>query len=116
MALEAIFYDSFSKLDDRRFRLRIDPNSGNDDSTEPEGPPPLFVEILLPDGYPQVIPEFDINNLNNMKYSEAVKQGILEGLHPQALNQTRENVLQPCRMVEGKPTRILSSEESSCRS
>jgi len=84
MALEAIFYDSFSKIDDRRFRLRIDPNPGNDDSSDPEGPTPLFLEILLPDGYPQVIPQFDVNNLNNMNYSEAAKQAILEGLHSQA--------------------------------
>merc|ERR1711915_597046 len=83
MALEAIFYDSFSKIDDRRFRLRIDPNSGNDDTSDPGGPPALFLEILLPDGYPQVIPEFDISNLNNMNYSEAAKRAILEGLHSQ---------------------------------
>jgi len=92
MALEAIFYDSFSKIDDRRFRLRIDPNPGNDDSSDPEGPTPLFLEILLPDAYPQVIPQFDVNNLNNMNYSEAAKQAILEGLHSQASNQTGENM------------------------
>eukprot|EP01018_Ginkgo_biloba_P025408 Gb_12118 [translate_table: standard] len=92
MALEAIFYDSFFKIDNNRFRLRIDPNLDNDDNNDPEGPPPLFLEILLPDGYPQIIPEFDIGNLNNIKYSDPAKKAILEGLHDQASNQVGENM------------------------
>ncbi|XP_057863954.2 uncharacterized protein LOC131071977 [Cryptomeria japonica] len=87
MALESIFYDSFSKIDDHRFRLRIDP-----DQNDAGAPPPLFLEISLPEGYPQAIPQFDLNNLNNIKYSEPAKKAILEGLHDQALSQAGENM------------------------
>ncbi|KAH9312938.1 hypothetical protein KI387_027973, partial [Taxus chinensis] len=87
MALESIFYDSFSKIDDRSFRLRIDP-----DQNDAEAPPPLFLEISLPDGYPKDIPQFDLNNLNNNKYSETAKKAILEGLHDQASSQEGENM------------------------
>uniref|UniRef100_A0A0D6R961 RWD domain-containing protein n=1 Tax=Araucaria cunninghamii TaxID=56994 RepID=A0A0D6R961_ARACU len=89
MALESIFYDSFSKINDHSFRLRIDPDP---EVNKDEGPPPLFLEISLPDGYPQAIPQFDLSNLNNTNYSEPAKKAILQGLHDQASSQTGENM------------------------
>lgn len=77
MALEAIFYDSYSKINDNSFRIRIDSD------VEEDAPPAFFLEFQLPKGYPDEIPKFDLSNINNSKYPEAVKAAILEGLHEQ---------------------------------
>lgn len=85
-ALEAIFYDSYSKISDNTFRVRIDP-----DVEEAEGvdvPPPLFLEFVLPEGYPETLPKFDLSNLNNAKYPEQVKSAMLEGLQQQVCNSS----------------------------
>ncbi len=79
MALESIFYDSYSKLSDNRFRIRIDPDV-EDEGGGGDLPPPLFLEVLLPEGYPETLPQFDVSNINNRKYPESVKSAIVEGL------------------------------------
>ncbi len=79
MALESIFYDSYSKLSDNRFRIRIDPDV-EDEGGGGDLPPPLFLEVLLPEGYPETLPQFDLSNINNRKYPESVKSAIVEGL------------------------------------
>lgn len=78
-ALEAIFYDCYSKISDNSFRVRIDPDVQEGE----DAPPAFFLEFLLPEGYPDVIPKFDLSNINNSKYPEAVKAAILEGLQAQ---------------------------------
>lgn len=80
-ALEAIFYDSYSKISENSFRVRIDPDVEEEEGTDV--PPPLFLEFLLPEGYPQIIPKFDLSNLNNSNYPDVVKASILEGLQAQ---------------------------------
>ncbi|XP_024374894.1 uncharacterized protein [Physcomitrium patens] len=86
MALEAIFYDSYSKINDNSFRIRIDSD------VEEDAPPAFFLEFQLPKGYPDEIPKFDLSNINNSKYPEAVKAAILEGLHEQAEEQKGESM------------------------
>jgi hypothetical protein len=80
-ALEAIFYDCYSKISDNSFRVRIDPDV--QEGEDADAPPAFFLEFLLPEGYPDVIPKFDLSNINNSKYPEAVKAAILEGLQAQ---------------------------------
>lgn len=86
MALEAIFYDSFSRISDNRFRVRIDPAEDQDTGADSASvPPPLFLEVALLEGYPNVPPEFDLSNLNNSNYPEIVKKRIMDGLLQQVL-------------------------------
>jgi len=89
-ALEAIYYDSYSKISDSSFRVRIDPDVEEEDGSD--APPAFFLEFLLPQGYPDVIPKFDLSNINNSKYPEAVKAAILEGLQAQAEEQKGESM------------------------
>lgn len=89
-ALEAIFYDSYSKISENSFRVRIDPDVEEEEGTDV--PPPLFLEFLLPEGYPQIIPKFDLSNLNNSNYPDVVKASILEGLQAQAEEQKGESM------------------------
>lgn len=89
-ALEAIYYDSYSKISDNSFRVRIDPDVEEGDGSD--APPAFFLEFLLPHGYPDVIPKFDLSNINNSKYPEAVKAAILEGLQAQAEEQKGESM------------------------
>ncbi|KAG0615113.1 hypothetical protein M758_5G015300 [Ceratodon purpureus] len=89
-ALEAIFYDCYSKISDNSFRVRIDPDVEEGDGTD--AAPAFFLEFLLPEGYPDVIPTFDLSNINNSKYPEAVKAAILEGLQAQAEEQKGESM------------------------
>ncbi|BBN07097.1 hypothetical protein MPTK1_4g00980 [Marchantia polymorpha subsp. ruderalis] len=90
LALESIFYDSYSKINDHRFRLRIDPSV--DEGDEANSPPPLFLDIELPSGYPDKVPEFDLANINNSKYPDFVKKAIIEGLQQQASEQLGESM------------------------
>jgi hypothetical protein len=84
LALESIFYDSYSKISDNKFRLRIDPPEGEGD--EANLPPPLYIDIELPPGYPaEKLPEFNLSNINNSKYPESVKKAMIEGLLEQVL-------------------------------
>lgn len=89
MALESIFYDSFTKISDSRFRIRIDPSTFDD---HPPPPPPLFLEVSLPDLYPSLIPQFDVTNINNNLYPDFVKKAILHGLHEQASHLIGESM------------------------
>ena len=77
-ALVAIFYDSYSKISNNSFRVRIDPDASEDEGLDASSP--FFLEFLVPKRYPDVIPKFDLSNINNSKYSDAVKAVILEGL------------------------------------
>lgn len=87
-ALEAIYYDTYSKISDNSFRIRIDPDA----EAEGDSPPAIYLEFLLPQGYPDVIPKFDLSNINNSKYPESVKASILEGLQSQAEEQKGESM------------------------
>lgn len=85
MALESIFYDSFTKLDHNRFRVRIDSSASTEDAEGgANAAPPFFIEIALPPPYPHHIPSFDISNINNNRYPDFAKQAILLGLQEQA--------------------------------
>lgn len=84
LALESIFYDSYSKISDNKFRLRIDPAA--EDGDEANLPPPLYIDIELPPGYPgEKLPEFNLSNINNSKYPEFVRKAMIEGLLEQVL-------------------------------
>ncbi|CAK9222285.1 unnamed protein product [Sphagnum troendelagicum] len=105
MALESIFYDSYSKLSDNRFRIRIDPDV-EDEGGGGDLPPPLFLEVLLPEGYPETLPQFDVSNINNRKYPESVKSAIVEGLLQQAGQQRGESMCY--NLVEWLKEQLLS--------
>ncbi|KAL2628707.1 hypothetical protein R1flu_013393 [Riccia fluitans] len=90
LALESIFYDSYSKINENRFRLRIDPSV--DEGDEAQSVPPLFLDIELPPGYPEKVPHFDLANLNNNTYPDFVKKAIVEGLENQASEQLGESM------------------------
>eukprot|EP00246_Nothoceros_aenigmaticus_P009142 TRINITY_DN24471_c0_g2_i2.p1 TRINITY_DN24471_c0_g2~~TRINITY_DN24471_c0_g2_i2.p1 ORF type:complete len:189 (+),score=50.71 TRINITY_DN24471_c0_g2_i2:154-720(+) len=92
MALEAIFYDSFSKISDNRFRIRIDPAEQEALGADSASIPPLFLEVALLAGYPNALPEFDLSNLNNSKYPESVRKQIVDGLLQQAALQLGESM------------------------
>lgn len=98
MALESIFYDSFTKIDHNRFRIRIDPSTEAEAEAQGGGEagygsaPPLFVEVLLPAPYPDEIPHFDISNINNNPYPDFAKKAIMLGLQEQALNLIGESM------------------------
>lgn len=77
IVFEVIYYDSYSKISDNSFRVRID-----FDVEEGDGFDVFFVfffEFLLLYGYLDVIFKFDFSNINNSKYLEVVKVVILEG-------------------------------------
>lgn len=90
MALESIFYDSFTKIEHNRFRIRIESSVATEEGADVVGAthhnaaPPFFIEIALPSSYPHHIPSFDISNINNNPYPEFAKQAILRGLQEQA--------------------------------
>jgi hypothetical protein len=96
-ALEAIFYDSYSKISENSFRVRIDPDVEEEEGTDV--PPPLFLEFLLPEGYPQIIPKFDLSNLNNSNYPDVVKASILEGLQAQVCKSVHLMLVGACHLV-----------------
>lgn len=96
-ALEAIFYDSYSKISENSFRVRIDPDVEEVEGTDV--PPPLFLEFLLPEGYPQIIPKFDLSNLNNSNYPDVVKASILEGLQAQVCKSVHLMLVGACHLV-----------------
>ena len=94
MALESIFYDSFTKIDHNRFRVRVDPSTDEAVESEPPSVPPLFIELLLPSSYPdQQIPLFDISNLNNASYSELAKKHIVQGLQEQVFSSIENFIM-----------------------
>ncbi|CAM6128879.1 unnamed protein product [Calypogeia fissa] len=91
LALESIFYDSYSKISDNKFRLRIDPSG--EDGDEANLLPPLYIDIELPPGYPtEKLPEFNLSNINNSKYPDFVKKAMIEGLLEQGAEQLGENM------------------------
>ena len=96
-ALEAIFYDSYSKISENSFRVRIDPDVEDEEGTDV--PPPLFLEFLLPEGYPQIIPKFDLSNLNNSNYPDVVKASILEGLQEQVCKSVHLILVGACHLA-----------------
>lgn len=94
MALESIFYDSFTKLENNRFRVRIDPSTELDaaEAHSSNEVPPFFVEISFPPSYPQQIPVFDISNINNNPYTDFAKKAIFHGLQEQASDLIGESM------------------------
>lgn len=44
------------------------------DGLGPAGSVPLYLELLIPSGYPDVVPQPDLANLNNAPYAPAVKE------------------------------------------
>lgn len=96
-ALEAIFYDSYSKISENSFRVRIDPDVEEEEGTD--APPPLFLEFLLPEGYPQILPKFDLSNLNNSNYPDTVKAAMLEGLQEQVCKSVHLILVGTCHLA-----------------
>ncbi|KAH7302197.1 hypothetical protein KP509_23G060400 [Ceratopteris richardii] len=93
MALESIFYDSFTKIDSNRFRVRIDPQHEEDSSGHSsQDVPPFFVEMFLPPSYPQAIPVFDVSNINNNAYTDFAKKAIVLGLQNEASSLIGESM------------------------
>ncbi|KAI5061861.1 hypothetical protein GOP47_0022400 [Adiantum capillus-veneris] len=81
MALESIFYDSFTKLEGNCFRVRIDPSPASLAQQEDEA------------GHTSnEIPAFDISNINNNPYTDFAKKAIVHGLQEQASSLIGESM------------------------
>ncbi|GMH45954.1 hypothetical protein BSKO_13918 [Bryopsis sp. KO-2023] len=89
MALEAIFMDSFSKLDDGRIRIVVEPQ---DESEENKGWS-VVLQMKLPDGYPSTIPEFDLSNPSNAAFNASTRDEMVEGLVTEASGQVGEQMV-----------------------
>eukprot|EP01023_Acetabularia_acetabulum_P036610 TRINITY_DN3461_c0_g1_i1.p1 TRINITY_DN3461_c0_g1~~TRINITY_DN3461_c0_g1_i1.p1 ORF type:complete len:222 (+),score=37.84 TRINITY_DN3461_c0_g1_i1:66-668(+) len=85
VALESIFPDKFSRLNDDTIRVVIDPPKDEEKEVgETVGQHALYLVMKMKEDYPESVPDFDLSNLNNVVFPQSVRDEVIEALKEQA--------------------------------
>eukprot|EP01024_Parvocaulis_polyphysoides_P023224 TRINITY_DN21464_c1_g1_i1.p2 TRINITY_DN21464_c1_g1~~TRINITY_DN21464_c1_g1_i1.p2 ORF type:complete len:197 (-),score=38.42 TRINITY_DN21464_c1_g1_i1:349-939(-) len=84
VALESIFPDKFSRLNENTIRVVIEPPKEDDSQPGDIGQHALYLVMKMKEDYPESIPEFDLSNLNNVVFPQQVRDQVIEALKEQA--------------------------------